>query len=36
LAYLISKMDGVGGLEGWRWMYVLHWFSSLDSGINML
>jgi hypothetical protein len=21
LAYLISKMDGIGGLEGWRWMY---------------
>jgi hypothetical protein len=21
LAYLIDKMDGVGGLEGWRWMY---------------
>jgi hypothetical protein len=20
LAYLIVKMDGVGGLEGWRWM----------------
>ena len=19
LAYLIDKMDGVGGLEGWRW-----------------
>lgn len=22
LAYLIVKMDGVAGLEGWRWMYV--------------
>ena len=22
LAFLISKMHGVGGLEGWRWMYV--------------
>lgn len=23
LAYLISKMHGVSGLEGWRWMYDL-------------
>ncbi|KAJ5162176.1 hypothetical protein N7492_007568 [Penicillium capsulatum] len=23
LAYLISKMNGVGGLEGWRWIFVL-------------
>jgi len=24
LAFGISKMDGVGGLEGWRWMSVPH------------
>ncbi|GES66619.1 MFS general substrate transporter [Aspergillus terreus] len=23
LAFLISKMDGVGGLEGWRWIFIL-------------
>ncbi|KAH8892180.1 high-affinity nicotinic acid transporter [Thozetella sp. PMI_491] len=23
LAYLIEKMDGVGGLEGWRWIFIL-------------
>ncbi|KAJ5930445.1 hypothetical protein N7466_005938, partial [Penicillium verhagenii] len=23
LAYLISMMDGVGGLEGWRWIFIL-------------
>ncbi|KAL4899189.1 hypothetical protein BDW74DRAFT_183932 [Aspergillus multicolor] len=23
LAYLIVKMDGVGGLEGWRWIFIL-------------
>ncbi|VUC34856.1 unnamed protein product [Clonostachys rosea] len=23
LAYLIDKMDGVGGLEGWRWIFIL-------------
>ena len=23
LAYAISKMDGVGGLEGWRWIFIL-------------
>ena len=23
LAYAIVKMDGVGGLEGWRWIFIL-------------
>jgi MFS family permease len=23
LAYGIAKMDGVGGLEGWRWIFIL-------------
>lgn len=23
LAYAIAKMDGVGGLEGWRWIFIL-------------
>ncbi|KAL4779889.1 major facilitator superfamily domain-containing protein [Aspergillus varians] len=23
LAYLIGKMDGVAGLEGWRWIFIL-------------
>lgn len=23
LAYGISKMDGIGGLEGWRWIFLL-------------
>ncbi|KAJ3538791.1 hypothetical protein NM208_g5753 [Fusarium decemcellulare] len=23
LAYLINKMDGVAGLEGWRWVFIL-------------
>ncbi|KAJ5980376.1 hypothetical protein N7481_007674 [Penicillium waksmanii] len=23
LAYLISMMDGIGGLEGWRWIFIL-------------
>ncbi|KAI2735163.1 hypothetical protein DTO013E5_9504 [Penicillium roqueforti] len=23
LAFAISKMDGVGGLEGWRWIFIL-------------
>jgi hypothetical protein len=36
LAYLISKMDGVGGLEGWRWMYVPARFMSLVSTTNAL
>lgn len=23
LAYAIVKMDGVGGLSGWRWIFIL-------------
>ncbi|CEJ90732.1 Putative Major facilitator superfamily transporter [[Torrubiella] hemipterigena] len=23
LAFAISKMDGIGGLEGWRWIFIL-------------
>ncbi|SPO00306.1 related to putative tartrate transporter [Cephalotrichum gorgonifer] len=23
LAYAIAKMDGIGGLEGWRWIFIL-------------
>lgn len=23
LAYLIEKMDGISGLEGWRWLFIL-------------
>lgn len=23
LAFAIAKMDGVGGLEGWRWIFIL-------------
>lgn len=23
LAFAISKMDGVGSLEGWRWIFIL-------------
>lgn len=23
LAFAIGKMDGVGGLEGWRWIFIL-------------
>ena len=33
LAYLIGKMEGVGGLAGWRWMYVsrILWLPGLRS-----
>jgi MFS family permease len=23
LAYAITKMDGIAGLEGWRWIFIL-------------
>lgn len=23
LAYAIAKLDGLGGLEGWRWIFIL-------------
>lgn len=23
LAFAIAKMDGIGGLEGWRWIFIL-------------
>jgi MFS family permease len=23
LAYLLTKMDGVGGYEGWRWIFIM-------------
>ena len=32
LAYLISKMDGTGGYEGWRWIFLLEGIASVLAG----
>lgn len=32
LAYLISKMDGAGGYEGWRWIFLLEGIASVLAG----
>lgn len=34
LAFAISKMDGVGGLEGWRWMSVAGTLSMTEADRN--
>ena len=33
LAYAIAKMDGVGGLEGWRWIFIIEGLLSVVAGI---
>ncbi|CAH0003311.1 unnamed protein product [Clonostachys byssicola] len=33
LAFLIAKMDGIGGYEGWRWIFLLEGGASLLIGL---
>ncbi|KAL3441528.1 major facilitator superfamily domain-containing protein [Aspergillus insuetus] len=33
LAFGIAKMDGVGGLEGWRWIFILEGLATVLAGI---
>ena len=33
LAYLIVKMNGVGGYEGWRWIFLLEGLASVAAGV---
>lgn len=33
LAYAIAKMDGVGGYEGWRWIFILEGIGSVLAGV---
>jgi sugar phosphate permease len=33
LAFGIAKMDGVGGYEGWRWIFLLEGISTVLAGI---
>ncbi|KAK5076186.1 hypothetical protein LTR51_001866 [Lithohypha guttulata] len=33
LAYAIAKMNGVGGLEGWRWIFILEGLVTVAVGV---
>ncbi|CAH0019840.1 unnamed protein product, partial [Clonostachys rhizophaga] len=33
LAFGIAKLDGLGGLEGWRWIFILEGIASVIAGI---
>lgn len=33
LAAAIAKMDGIGGLEGWRWIFILEGLLSIVLGV---
>nr|OQO29538.1 hypothetical protein B0A51_02630 [Rachicladosporium sp. CCFEE 5018] len=33
LAFAIAKMDGIGGYEGWRWIFILEGIVSVAAGI---
>ncbi|KAK7744055.1 hypothetical protein SLS53_003572 [Cytospora paraplurivora] len=33
LAFAISKMDGVGGLEGWRWIFILEGIATVVAAL---
>jgi hypothetical protein len=34
LAFGIAKMDGVGGYEGWRWIFILEGLASVALGVG--
>jgi len=36
LAYLIAKMNGAGGYEGWRWIFILEGIASVVAGFASL
>ncbi|KAM0717891.1 hypothetical protein Q7P37_006223 [Cladosporium fusiforme] len=33
LAFAIARMDGIGGYEGWRWIFILEGIASVGAGI---
>ncbi|CAG7925649.1 unnamed protein product [Penicillium olsonii] len=33
LAFAIVKLDGLGGLEGWRWIFILEGIASVVAGV---
>ncbi len=30
LAFAIAKLDGLGGLEGWRWIFILEGIATVS------
>lgn len=32
LAFAIAKMDGIGNLEGWRWIFILEGLATVSEG----
>ena len=34
LAFAIAKMDGIGGYEGWRWIFLLEGIASVAIGVG--
>ncbi|KAM5359757.1 hypothetical protein ACJZ2D_014238 [Fusarium nematophilum] len=34
LAFAIAKLDGVGGVAGWRWIFILEGVASVLAGIS--
>lgn len=33
LAFGIAKMDGIGNLEGWRWIFILEVLATVSKAI---
>lgn len=31
LAYAIAKLDGLGGLAGWRWIFILEGLATVST-----
>ncbi|KAK8118187.1 uncharacterized protein PG998_006468 [Apiospora kogelbergensis] len=36
LAFAIAKMDGIGGMEGWRWIFILEGLLTVVMGVRYL
>ncbi|WPH04635.1 retrograde regulation protein 2 [Acrodontium crateriforme] len=36
LAFAIEKMDGIGGLEGWRWIFILEGILTVSVGVTLI
>jgi len=34
LAFAIAKLDGLGGLEGWRWIFILEGLATVSKSLS--